>query len=80
MDVGPNGLITKPSCSSAEANLARSYGSYNPGMDYDTLGSVMRDNINAGGNVYLDGRTVGQVISDIQGRNYRNLQRSGWQG
>lgn len=64
----------------AEANLARSYGSYNPGMDYDTLGSVMRDNINAGGNVYLDGRTVGQVISDIQGRNYRNLQRSGWQG
>jgi hypothetical protein len=49
-------------------------------MDYDTLGSVMRDNINAGGNVYLDGRTVGQVISDIQGRNYRNLQRSGWQG
>lgn len=64
----------------AEANLARSYGSYNPGMDYDTLGSVMRDNINTGGNVYLDGRTVGQVISDIQGRNYRNLQRSGWQG
>ena len=32
----------------------------------------------AEGNVYLDGRTVGQVISDIQGNQYRTLQRSGW--
>ncbi|MBO5958902.1 MAG: hypothetical protein J6Q65_02150, partial [Lentisphaeria bacterium] len=50
------------------------------GVDYDTLGGVMRDNVHAGGNVYLDGRTVGHVISDAQGRSYRNLQRSGWQG
>ena len=49
-------------------------------MDYDALGGVMRDNVKAGGNVYLDGRTVGHVMSDIQGREYRNLQRSGWQG
>ena len=49
-------------------------------MDYDVLGGVMRDNVKAGGNVYLDGRTVGHVMSDIQGREYRNLQRSGWQG
>ena len=49
-------------------------------MDYDALGGVMRDNIQAGGNVYLDGRTVGEVISDIQGRTYRSLKRSGWQG
>ena len=49
-------------------------------VDYETLGGVMRDNVHAGGNVYLDGRTVGQVVSGIQGRNYRNLQRSGWQG
>lgn len=49
-------------------------------MDYDALGGVMRDNVKAGGNVYLDGRTVGQVVSDMQGRSYRNLQRSGWQG
>ena len=48
-------------------------------MDYDALGGVMRENVKAGGDVYLDARTVGQVISDIQGRNYRNLQRSGWQ-
>lgn len=49
------------------------------GIDYDTMGGVMRDNIKAGGNVYLDGRVVGSVISDQQGRSYRQLQRSGWQ-
>lgn len=49
-------------------------------IDYDALGGVMRDNVKAGGNVYLDGRTVGQVVSDIQGRSYKTLQRSGWQG
>jgi hypothetical protein len=49
-------------------------------VDYDALGGVMRDNVKAGGNVYLDGRTVGHVISDAQGRSYRALQRSGWQG
>lgn len=49
------------------------------GFDLDDLGGVMRDNIKAGGNVYLDGRTVGAVISEQQGRNYKSLQRSGWQ-
>ena len=49
-------------------------------VDYDTLGGIMRDNVKAGGDVYLEGRVVGQVVSGIQGRNYRNLQRSGWQG
>ena len=49
------------------------------GTDYDTLGGVMRDNIKAGGNVYLDGRVVGSVISDQQGKSFRQLQRSGWQ-
>lgn len=49
-------------------------------VDYDALGGVMRDNVKAGGNVYLDGRTVGQVVSAAQGRSYRALQRSGWQG
>lgn len=48
-------------------------------VDYDALGGVMRDNVHAGGDVYLDGRTVGEVVSGIQGRSYRNLQRSGWQ-
>ena len=48
-------------------------------VDYDALGGVMRDNVHAGGNVYLDGRTVGQVVSQIQGNQFRSLQRSGWQ-
>lgn len=46
--------------------------------DYDTLGSVIGDNTHTGGNVYLEGRVVGQVISDVQGRSYRSLKRSGW--
>ena len=50
------------------------------GTDYDALGGVMRDNIKPGGNVYLDGRVVGSVISDQQGKTFRQLQRSGWQG
>ena len=49
-------------------------------VDFDALGGVMRENVKAGGDVYLEGRVVGQVVSGIQGRNYRNLQRSGWQG
>jgi hypothetical protein len=49
-------------------------------IDMDALGGVMRDNINPGGNVYLDGRIVGAVVSKAQGESYRALQRSGWQG
>lgn len=48
-------------------------------MDYDALGATMRDNVKAGGNVYLDGRSVGRVISDQQGADYRALKRSGFQ-
>lgn len=48
-------------------------------MDYDALGATMRDNVKPGGNVYLDGRVVGEVISKQQGDSYRTLQRSGWQ-
>jgi hypothetical protein len=49
-------------------------------LDYDALGGVMRENVKAGGNVYLDGRTVGRVISERQADSLRNLERSGWQG
>ena len=48
-------------------------------VDYETLGGVMRDNVKAGGNVYLDSRVVGGVISDMQARSYKSLKRSGWQ-
>ena len=50
------------------------------GFDLEDLGGVMRDNIRPGGNVYLDGSQVGRVISEQQGRSYKSLQRSGWQG
>ena len=62
-----------------ENRIWRQFKNGGVGTDYDTLGGVMRDNIKAGGNVYLDGRVVGAVISDQQGKSYRQLQRSGWQ-
>ena len=49
------------------------------GYDLEALGGVMRDNIKPGGNVYLDGKMVGSVVSDRQGRSYKSMQRSGWQ-
>jgi hypothetical protein len=49
------------------------------GFSLDDLGGVMRDNVKAGGNVYLDGKIVGNVVSDYQGRSYKSMQRSGWQ-
>ena len=48
-------------------------------IDYEAMGGLMRDNIKPGGNVYLDGRIVGQVISQQQGNSLRALERSGWQ-
>lgn len=54
-------------------------GSASQNVDYDALGGVMRDNVKPGGDVFLDGRTVGKVISDIQGQSYRSLKKSGWQ-
>jgi hypothetical protein len=48
-------------------------------IDYEAMGGLMRDNIKPGGDVYLDGRIVGQVISQQQGNSLRNLERSGWQ-
>ena len=49
-----------------------------PAMNYDGLSGIAAQ-IKAGGNVYLDGRTVGKVISDGQGNSYRQAERSGWQ-
>lgn len=63
-----------------EASVYRAIKSgANAGVDMDTLGGVMRDNVKGGGNVYLDGKIVGNVISDRQGRSYKAMQRSGWQ-
>ena len=63
--------------SDEESKLVKGFGGMSNGIDYDALGGIVKDNI--GGNVYLDGRTVGQVISAQQGKSYRTLTRSGWQ-
>lgn len=47
------------------------------GTNYDLLGDVVR--ANTGGNVYLDGRKVGSLISEQQGSSFRSMQRSGFQ-
>lgn len=53
----------------------------NSALDYGALGGVIRDNApKAGGDVYLDGRTVGRVISARQADSYRTYERSGYQG
>ena len=48
--------------------------------EIEALSGAMGSKIQPGGNVYLDGRVVGQVISEQQGKSYRALARSGWQG
>ena len=63
----------------AEASLARQYGLQKPGTDYGAIGAAMWANApSLGGNVYLDGKTVGKVISDQQGNQYRSMKRSGF--
>ena len=49
-------------------------------VDYGRLSGAIWDNApRMGGNVYLDGQTVGRVISDRQAESLRTLTRSGWQ-
>jgi hypothetical protein len=49
-------------------------------IDYGALHGAIWDGApKMGGDVYLDGRTVGRVISDQQGNSLRALERSGWQ-
>ena len=48
--------------------------------DISALSGALGETIKPGGDVFLDGRKVGRVISDQQGQSYRQLTRSGWQG
>lgn len=68
-----------------EARLWRSFrsgeASTRNSVDYGALSGAIWDNApSMGGNVYLDGRTVGRVISQQQAITYRQMERSGWQG
>lgn len=50
-------------------------------IDYGQLSGAIWDSApSMGGDVYLDGRAVGRVISAQQANSYRALERSGWQG
>lgn len=50
-------------------------------IDYNALSGAIWENApNMGGNVYLDGQTVGRILSAQQADSYRALQRSGWKG
>lgn len=55
-----------------EASLRRSFGLQAPSMDVGSLLSQI------GGDVYLDGRVVGQVMSARQAKEFKSLNRSGW--
>lgn len=48
------------------------------GVNYDLFGDLLKT-VKPGGNVYLDGRKVGSVISEQQGNAYRSQTRSGFQ-
>ena len=63
----------------AEADLARRYSYQQPTFDYTAMGGAIGANIGRG-NVYLDGRVVGELMSARQANSYRALERSGWQG
>lgn len=50
-------------------------------FDYGTMSTAVWENApSMGGNVYLDGQTVGRVMAAQQANSYRALERSGWQG
>lgn len=75
-DFGVN--ISIPGFGALESGISFQGTSAAPsGINYDLLGDVMKSSIP--GNVYMDGRKVGRMISDQQGKDFRALQRSGWQ-
>lgn len=64
----------------AEADLSRMYKFAEPSIDYGNVGAAMWANApKMGGDVFLDGKIVGALISDRQGKSYKSMQRSGWQ-
>lgn len=62
------------------AGGALAFGGGSGGLNYDALGDTIRTSApKAGGNVYLNGRAVGTVVSAELGNSYRALARSGVQ-
>ena len=51
------------------------YSATKPSVNYDGLSNVMSGNT---GNVYLDGRKVGDYVTGQQTKSYKAQERSGW--
>jgi hypothetical protein len=63
------------------AEEASLYRNNKPAFSYDGIsGAVWSNAPKMGGDVYLDGRVVGKIISDRQGNEFRAMERSGWRG
>ena len=63
-----------------EARIWRNFKAGISSDDIEALSGAVGASVKPGGNVYLDGRVVGQVIAEQQAKSYRALSRSGWQG
>jgi hypothetical protein len=59
---------------------ARIWRGYMEGNSNFLSGAIWNNAPDMGGNVYLDGQIVGNVVSARQGRQFRRLERSGWRG
>ena len=75
-----------PQLTAEEAAIWRNFknggANINNNIDYGQLSGAIWDKAPnmGGGNVYLDGATVGRIISSQQANAVRALERSGWQG
>jgi hypothetical protein len=61
-----------------EARIWRGY--MDSRNSYGLSGAIWNSAPNMGGDVYLDGQIVGNLISARQGRDFRRMERSGWRG
>ena len=63
------------------AQEAQVWRDFRNGLDANSIAGAIWDNSpNLGGNVYLNGETVGRIMSAEQANSYRQLERSGWRG
>ena len=63
------------------AQEAQVWREFRNGIDANSLAGAIWDNSpDMGGNVYLNGESVGRIMSAAQADSYRQLERSGWRG
>ena len=63
------------------AQEAQIWREFRNGLDTNSIADAIWNNSpNMGGNVYLNGESVGRIMSAAQADSYRQLERSGWRG